>query len=136
MLEALALNMAVPIEPALIAGLPTHEVTLTQHGETQVCTGPLLADVMAKLGAPSRGDMRGSALMMTVVVEARDRYRVALSLGELDPLLGKAEVVLADRCNGAALTEEDGPFRLAVAGETRGARSVRQVVSVRLAEVR
>lgn len=136
MLEALALNMAVPIEPALIDGLPTHEVTLTHHGETQVCTGPLLADVMAKLGAPSRGDMRGSALMMTVVVEARDGYRVAFSLGELDPLLGKAEVVLADRCNGAALTDEDGPFRLAVAGDTRGARSVRQVVSVRLAEVR
>lgn len=34
MLEALALNMAVPVEPATIAGLTTHEVTLTHHGET------------------------------------------------------------------------------------------------------
>jgi hypothetical protein len=136
MLEALALNMAVPVEPALISGLPTHEVALNLHGEAQVCTGPLLADVMARLGAPSGSDMRGSALLLAVVVEARDGYRVAFTLGELDPLLGKADVVLADHCNGAPLSDEDGPFRLAVAGDTRGARSVRQVVSVRLAEVR
>ena len=135
MLEAFALNLAVPVESALIAGLPTHDVTLTLHGEAQTCTGPLLGDVMAKLGAPSGGDVRGKALLLAVVVEARDGYRVAFTLGELDPLLGKAQVVLADRCNGALLDEEDGPFRLAVAGDTRGARSVRQVASLRLAEV-
>lgn len=135
MLEALALNMAVPVEPALIEGLPTRDIALTHHGETQTCTGPLLADVLARLGAPARGDVRGKALLMAVVIEARDGYRVAFTLGELDPLLGKAEVVLADRCNGAMLDEADGPFRLAVAGETRGARSVRQVTSLRLAEL-
>ncbi len=135
MLEALTLHMAVPVEPALVAGLPTHEVTLTLHGEAQVCTGPLLADVMARLGAPSGSEMRGKALLFAVVAEARDGYRVAFTLGELDPLLGKAQVVVADRCNGAALGEEDGPFRLAVAGDTRGARSVRQLVSLRLSEV-
>lgn len=79
--------MAVPIEPALIEGLPTREVTLTFHGERQVCSGPLLADV------------------------------------------------LADRCNGTMLGEADGPFRIAVAGDTRGARSVRQAVSLRLSAV-
>jgi hypothetical protein len=135
MLEALALNMAVPIEPALIEGLPTHAVTLTFHGEEQVCTGPLLADVVARMGAPSGSAVRGAALLMAVVVEARDGYRVAFTLGELDPLLGKAEVVLADRCNGTMLGEDDGPFRIAVAGDQRGARSVRQAVSLRLATV-
>jgi hypothetical protein len=135
MLEALALNMAVPVEPAMIAGLPTHDVTLTHHGETQTCSGPLLADVMARLGAPSGTALRGPALLMAVVVEARDGYRVAFTLGELDPLLGKAEVVLADRCNGVMLDAEDGPFRLAVEGDTRGARSVRQVVTLQLVAV-
>lgn len=135
MLEALAMNMAVPIEPALIEGLPTREVTLTHHGDRQVCTGPLLADVLARLGAPSKGEVRGAALLTAVVVEARDGYRVAFTLGELDPLLGKASVVLADRCNGAPLGEADGPFRLAVEGDQRGARSVRQIVSLRLSEV-
>ena len=136
MLEALALNIAVPVEPGLLEGLPKREVTLTLHGELQVCTGPLLADVLANLGAPARGDMHGSALLLAVVVEARDGYQVAFSLGELDPLLGKAEVVVADRCNGALLDVPDGPFRLAVAGDTRGARSVRQVASIRLVAVR
>lgn len=135
MLEALAMNMAVPIEPALIEGLPTREVTLTHHGEQQVCTGPLLADVLARLGAPSKGEIRGAALLTAVVVEARDGYRVAFTLGELDPLLGKAEVVLTNRCNGAALAETDGPFRLAVAGDIRGARSVRQVATLQLVAV-
>lgn len=135
MLEAFALNMAVPVEPALIDGLPTREVTLTHHGERQVCSGPLLADVIARLGAPARGDVRGDALLMAVVVEARDGYRVAFTLGELDPLLGKAPVVLAHRCNGATLGDEEGPFRLAVEGDERGARSVRQVSSLRLAKV-
>lgn len=135
MLEALALNMAVPIEPALIEGLPTREVTLTFHGERQVCSGPLLADVLARLGAPARGDVRGEALVTVVVVEARDGYRVAFTLGELDPLLGAAPVVLADRCNGTMLDEADGPFRIAVQGDQRGARSVRQAVSLRLSAV-
>ena len=135
MLEALALNMSVPVEPALIEGLPTREVMLTHHGEQQICSGPLLADVMARLGAPSGSAVRGEALLMAVVVEARDGYRVAFTLGELDPLLGKAPVVLADRCNGAMLSEADGPFRLAVEGDVRGARSVRQVISLRLVEV-
>lgn len=72
---------------------------------------------------------------MAVVVEARDGYLVAFTLGELDPLLGKAEVVQADRCNGAMLDAEDGPFRLAVAGDTRGARSVPQVVTLQLVAV-
>ncbi len=136
MLEAPALNMAMPVDPALIEGLPTREVALTLHDEPQVCTGPLLADVMARLGAPARGDMRGAALLMAVVVEARDGYRVAFTLGELDPLLGNTPVVLASRCNGAMLDDSDGPFRIAVEGDTRGARSVRQVANVRLVEVR
>lgn len=135
MLEALALNIAVPVEPALVEGLPTREVTIAFHGEQQVCTGPLLADVLARAGAPARGDLRGAALLTAVVVEARDGYRVAFTLGELDPLLGKAPVVLVDRCNGAALDADDGPFRLAVEGDIRGARSVRQVTRLMLVAI-
>ena len=59
MLEALVLDMAVPVEPALVADLPTHDVTLDFHGETQVCNGPLLADVVARIGAPAGAGVRG-----------------------------------------------------------------------------
>ncbi|MFN4018953.1 MAG: hypothetical protein ACK4IC_00355 [Erythrobacter sp.] len=83
MLEAFALNVAVPVEPALIADLPSHEVRLTLHGEEQVCSGALLAD----------------------------------------------------RCNGAALDEAEGPLRIAVQGDQREARSVRQVANLRVVEL-
>jgi hypothetical protein len=135
MLGMLALGAAVAVDPALLEGLPTTEVTIAFHGQQQACTGPLLADVVARMGAPSRGDMRGAALSMVVVAEARDGYRAVLSLGELDPLLGKAQAIVATMCNGAALTAEDGPYRLAVAGDQRGARAVRQLASLRLAAV-
>lgn len=135
MLGVLALGAAVAVEPALLEGLPTSEVRLAFHGQEQVCSGPMLADVAARMGAPSRGDMRGAALSMVVVAEARDGYRAVFSLGELDPLLGKARVIVATSCNAAALNEDDGPFRLAVAGDVRGARSVRQLASLRLEQV-
>ena len=135
MLAMLAIGTAVALEPSLLEGLPTSEVRIAHHGQEQVCTGPLLADVAARIGAPSRGDMRGAALSTVVVAEARDGYRVVFSLGELDPLLGKARVIVATACDGAALIEDDGPYRIAVGGDERGARSVRQLASLRLAVV-
>jgi hypothetical protein len=135
MLSVLALGVAVAVEPALLEGLPNGEVTMAFHGQDQVCTGPLLADVAARMGAPSRGEMRGAALSMVLVAEARDGYRAVFSLGELDPLLGKAPVIVATICNGAALAEDDGPYRIALAGDQRGARAVRQLVSLRLEQV-
>lgn len=131
----LTFGAAVAVDPALLEGLPTSDVTIAFHGGSQVCTGPLLADVAARMGAPSRGDMRGAALSMVVIAEARDGYRAVFSLGELDPLLGKAPIIVATTCNGAALAEEDGPFRIAVAGDQRGARAVRQLASLRLAAI-
>ncbi len=135
MLAMLALGAAMAVEPALVEGLPTSEVRIAFHGQEQVCTGPLLADVAARMGAPSRGELRGAGLSMVLVAQARDGYRVVFSLGELDPLLGKAQVILATACNGAALIEDDGPYRIAVGGDQRGARSVRQLASLRLAMV-
>lgn len=135
MLAMLALGTALVVEPGLIEGLPASEVTLRFHGEEHVCTGPLLADVAARMGAPSRAEMRGAALSAVLVAEARDGYRVVFSLGELDPLLGKAPIILATACNGAPLAAEDGPYRIAVAGDQRGARSLRQLARLRLAQV-
>ncbi|MCU0947923.1 MAG: hypothetical protein MUF47_06695 [Porphyrobacter sp.] len=135
MLGLFAVGAAVAVDPALLEGLPASEVTIAFHGEQQVCTGPLLSDVTARMGAPARGEVRGAALRMVVLAEGRDGYRVLFSLGELDPLLGKAAVIVATRCNGAGLSDEDGPYRLAVAGDKRGARSLRQLASLRLATV-
>ena len=67
---------------------------------------------------------------MTVAAEAADGYRVVFSLGELDAKLGKAAILVADRCDGKALPDGDGPLRLVAPGEARGARSVKQLIKV------
>ena len=70
----------------------------------------------------------GAALAMVVIAEAADGYRVVFSLGELDKTLGKAAILVPDTRDGKALPDGDGPVRLVAIGETRGARSVKQLV--------
>jgi DMSO/TMAO reductase YedYZ molybdopterin-dependent catalytic subunit len=41
-------------------------------------------------------------------------------------------LLVADKCDGQPLAAADGPLRLVVEGETRGARSVRQLTGITL----
>jgi hypothetical protein len=125
----------IEVTPALLEGLPRQQATLTHHDETLVCEGPLLADVLTRSGLPSGESVRGPALRQGVVARAKDGYGVLFSLGELDARLGNATVVLADVCNGKPLAQDDGPFRLAVPGDKRGARSVRQLIALEIASI-
>jgi hypothetical protein len=115
------------VNAALLAGLPRHQAQFTAHGRAQSCDGVRLADLLARLGLPAGPQLRGDALRLIVLAEGRDGYSVAFSAGELDPLLGNRPVMVADRCDGKALTGQDGPFRLVAPGEARAARSVRQL---------
>lgn len=132
---SLVLGATVTVDAALLHGLAPAEAVLTAHGESHVCTGPLLADVVTRMGAPSGQALRGSALRTTVTAVARDGYAVVFSLGEIDPLLGNNGAIVAMRCNGAAIAESDGPFRLVLPGERRAARSVRQLDSLTITYV-
>lgn len=78
--------------------------------------------------------LKGRQLTMVVIAEARDDYRVAISLGEMAKGLGGREVVIAYRRDNAPLTQEEGPFRLIVKGDERAARSIRQLVRLRLVD--
>ena len=115
-----------------VDGLVEHEAVITGHGETVTCNGPALADIVARLGAPQGKAVYGEALGFTVLASARDGYKVRFSLGELDAMLGASKAIVAVRCNGAMLDSADGPYRLVVPGEQRGARSVRQLESLTL----
>jgi hypothetical protein len=123
-----AAAIAIPFDTATRAVLPVASASLTAHGVTQQCTGVLLRDLVAHAGLPSGAAVKGPALGMTVTAEAVDGYRVVFSLGEIDATLGKAGIIVADRCDGKPLAEGDGPLRLVAAGELRGARSVKQLV--------
>jgi hypothetical protein len=131
-LAVLAIGTPVPVDDALMVGLPVAKAEFIAHGETRQCEGPLLRDVVAKLGAPSGDAVRGPALTQGVLVTARDGYRVVFSLGELDTKLGASAAIVATRCDGKALLTDDGPFRLVVPGEQRAARSARQVATITL----
>lgn len=120
--------LAIPFDAPTRAALPPAQAVLTAHGASQMCSGVWLRDLVGRAGAPQGEAVRGPALTMVVTAEAADGYRVAFSLGELDASLGKAAILVADRCDGKPLADSDGPVRLVAAGEVRGARSVKQLV--------
>jgi len=120
------------LDPTLIATLPKVKAGGSVHGHAIECEGVSLAAFLQASGAMPGEPLRGAHLSRVVEVGARDGYRVAFALAELDASLGNRTVVLADRCNGAPLSAEDGPWRLVVPGESRPARWIRQVESIRV----
>ena len=68
--------------------------------------------------------------MKYVVVEGADGYRALFALPELDPGFSDRKVILADVRGGKPLSAHEGPLRVAVEGEKRQARCVRQVVKI------
>ncbi|MEL1266017.1 hypothetical protein [Pseudoxanthomonas putridarboris] len=120
----------IAVEPALLSGLPRHDVNLQVHGTSLQCSGVALAEVLRRAGAMPAEPLRGAHLARRVEAQARDGYRVTFSLGELDPTLGNQPVFLVDRCNGQPLDEHDGPFRLVLPQDGRPARSIRQLQSL------
>jgi DMSO/TMAO reductase YedYZ molybdopterin-dependent catalytic subunit len=128
---ALALGQPSDV-PLRLDGLERQTVDWQDHGKARRCEGVRLADVLGRAGAPAGDAVRGPALSTLVVVEAEDGYRVIFSLGELDAKLGNGKLLLVDRCDGQTLGDGEGPLRLVAPGEARGARSVRQLRTIRL----
>ncbi len=94
--------------------------------------GALLADVLAKVGAPTGKAIRGADLVDVVLVRARDNYRVALDLAGTDAVARKDKVILADRLDGAPPGDRQGPSQLVVEGDLRPACSALTVTSLKL----
>ncbi len=121
---------SVPLDAATLAKLPRESARAEAHGKPLQCEGVALDALLRASGALPADKLPGPQLARYVLVDARDGYRVLYSLAELDPGTGKRRVLLADRCNGAALGEEDGPLRLIAPEDARPARWVRQVKSI------
>jgi hypothetical protein len=132
LLLAATLPATLPLDDSSLSRLPAATATLTVHGKTSQCEGVWLADLAAAAGLPAGDALRGAALATAIVAEAADGYRVAFTLGELDPKLGNRRVLVARRCDGAPLAREDGPLRLVVPDERRAARSARQLQRLRV----
>jgi len=125
-------GQSVTLTPADIAAMPHATLTVAVEGKTNTYRGVPLADVLARVGAPSGKALKGPELRDVVLVEAKDGYAVALALAETDALVRKDQVLLADAANGAPLSDGVGPYRLVVEGDNRGARMARMVTEIKL----
>lgn len=86
-----------------------------------------LAVVLAAAGLPSGEALRGKPIGWTVFAKARDGYRAAFALAELDAGIGGKAVWLAACRDGAPLDADVGPLRLLVPDDQRPARAIRQL---------
>jgi hypothetical protein len=97
------------------------------HGPPARYVGVALDRLLDYAGVSASG-LRGAQLERVLVIEARDGYRVSFGGGEVDPTVTGRSILLV-RAAGP-----DGPWRLVVPGDARGARWVRQVQAIRLLE--
>lgn len=123
----------VTLQAADLAALPHVNVDHRgENGDAAVYSGVRLTDLLRRVQAPLGPALRGPAAADIVVVKAADGYRAAFSLGELDADVHNEIVILADQKAGQPLDAKEGPWRLIVDGDKRGARAVRGVIEIDL----
>lgn len=123
----------ITVGPAELSRLPRYTVTARDHGGPATeYQGVRLGDVVALAGAPLGAALRGPAMTQSVIVSAADGYRVLFALPELDTAFTDRPILLVDRERGQPLEENEGPCRVVVPWEKRGARWIRQVTAIEL----
>ncbi len=118
------------LSAADLSGLPRVSFAFDSHGERHVYEGPLLIDVLAKVGTPTGKAIHGAEMADVVLVKAQDGYQVAFGLAELDPGTRPNRIILADKADGAPLSGKDGALKLVAEGDLRPARSARMVTEI------
>lgn len=123
---------AVSLGAPELEALPrAHAEVVRDDGGADVYEGVTLAALLARVDVPMES-LRGPQAATVVVAEARDGYRAAYALAELDASFSDRLVLLADRKNGEALGDAEGPFRIVMRGERRHSRWIRQVSCLRV----
>jgi DMSO/TMAO reductase YedYZ molybdopterin-dependent catalytic subunit len=119
-----------------LAKMPRASVKTSNNGLETVFEGVWLHEVLKRAGVPLGGELRGKALTNYLLVEAKDGYQVVFSVAEVDPAFTDSEMLLADKADGKPLVGSQGPFRLVVAKDKPGARSVRMLTKIEVVQVR
>jgi hypothetical protein len=120
--------------PAVWGKLPQKKIEVKDphSGVTSVYEGVLLSDLLRAAGVTLGKELRGPLLATYVLAEAKDGYRVIYSIGEVDPDIGNALILVANKKNGEPLSGSEGPYRFVLPQDKRGARWIRQVTRVSL----
>ncbi|UPG72843.1 hypothetical protein MVG78_01195 [Roseomonas gilardii subsp. gilardii] len=127
------------LTPEALARLPQLRVELPGHASAAnapppapvVLEGPSLWSVLAEAGAVNPAQPR-EQVRRVVLATGRDGYVAVLALGEIAPDFAGRPVLLALRMDGRAL--DPVALRLAVPGEVRGGRSVRDLARLEILE--
>jgi DMSO/TMAO reductase YedYZ molybdopterin-dependent catalytic subunit len=120
-----------------LAKMPRTSVTVKGEDDTETTyEGVLLYDILKQAGAPLDKQLMGKALASYVLAEARDGYQVVYTLTELDPSFTSNKIIVADTVNGKPLFPYQGPLRLVVPGEKKGARSLRMLEKITVVRLR
>jgi len=121
-----------------LARFPRTSVTVKAEGSDEQATyeGVLLYDILKEAGAPLGKQLMGKALATYVLAEARDGYQVVYALPEFDPSFTDNKIIVADTINGKPLFQYQGPFRLVVPSEKKGARSIRMLEKITVVRLR
>jgi DMSO/TMAO reductase YedYZ molybdopterin-dependent catalytic subunit len=118
------------------AAMPRTTAAVTDHGKTVTYEGVLLYNVLLKAGAPLGAELSGKALASYILASAKDGYQVVYTLTEIDPAFCDSRIVLADAADGNPLPSTQGPFRIVVPNEKKGARSIRMLERIEVIRLR
>jgi hypothetical protein len=118
---------------AALEALPQDTIRAKAHeAPAHLYRGVPIATLLQLAGAPTGHALRGQALATTIIASARDGYRVAFSVAELDSGFVQRRVIVALTSDGAPMNDDDGPLRIIVEGEGQPARWIRQLTGLRV----
>jgi DMSO/TMAO reductase YedYZ molybdopterin-dependent catalytic subunit len=126
----------VTLTKADLAKMPRTSATFNDEGTQTTYEGVLLYDILKQAGAPLDKQLMGKALASYILAEARDGYQVVYALADIDPNFGGNKIIVADTVSGKPLFEYQGPFRLVVPGDKKGARSIRMLEKITVVRLR
>jgi hypothetical protein len=112
--------------------LPRQKVEVNDKGVTKSYEGVSLVNVLEHFGIQFGDALKGKGAAKIALCDARDDYRIAISLLEMDPATADRLVLLADRCDGNELASGEGPFRLVIPDDKRMVRSIRMLRTIRV----
>jgi len=133
-LEAFPYHEPMALHPAELQAMPHTKATVHNPHTNADATysGILLADLLARLGAPLGREFRGIALTSYVIAAGSAGYEALFALAEVDPGLHAGQVLVADAMNGHPLDAKSGPLQLVVTDDKRPTRWVRHLSFVEL----
>jgi|SRR5215472_8143864 len=118
-----------------IESLPHVKITAHDSGKPVSFEGVALKAVLEKAGVEFGHSLRGGRLASCLLVEAADGYRAVIALPEIDPDFTDRQIVLAILKDGQPLDAKEGPYRIVIPDEKRMARWVKQVTTLKIANV-